>query len=106
MLLLAATDFDLRSGSVATFAMGLAAAYLGFTIAFGGVTIDWADAVFARRFAGCRQQRSHRAMDWICCCFTGLANQERHSAGASERCLKKWFNLQIQLPYEDKPDEL
>jgi len=52
LILLAATVFDLRSGSVATFAHGLAAAYLGFTIAFGRVTINWADAAFARRFAG------------------------------------------------------
>lgn len=52
LVLLIATVIDLRSGSVATFAHGLAAAYLGFTIAFGRVTIDWADKVFARRFAG------------------------------------------------------
>ncbi len=52
LILLAATVTDLRSGSVATFAHGLAAAYLGFTIAFGRVTIDWADRAFARRFAG------------------------------------------------------
>jgi hypothetical protein len=52
LILLVATVIDLRSGSVATFAHGLAAAYLGFTIAFGRVTIDWADVAFARRFAG------------------------------------------------------
>ena len=52
MVLLAATVVDLRSGSVATFAHGLAAAYLGFTIAFGRVTVDWADGAFARRFSG------------------------------------------------------
>jgi len=52
LILLAATVFDMRAGSVATFAHGLAAAYLGFTIAFGRVTIDWADGVFSRRFAG------------------------------------------------------
>jgi len=52
LILLAATIVDLRSGSVATFVHGLAAAYLGFTIAFGRVTIDWADGAFARRFAG------------------------------------------------------
>ena len=52
LLLLAATVVDLRAGSVATFAHGLAAAYLGFTIAFGRVTIDWADRTFARLFAG------------------------------------------------------
>ncbi len=52
VLLLAAVVMDLRSGSVATFAHGLAAAYIGFTVAFGRVTLDWADARFAHRFAG------------------------------------------------------
>ena len=52
LILLAATVVDLRAGSVATFAHGLAAAYLGFTLAFGRVTINWADGTFARLFAG------------------------------------------------------
>lgn len=52
LILLAATVVDLRAGSVATFAHGLAAAYLGFTFGFGRVTIDGADRAFARRFAG------------------------------------------------------
>jgi hypothetical protein len=52
LILLAATVLDLRAGSIATVAHGLAAAYLGFTVAFGRVTIDWADGVFSRRFAG------------------------------------------------------
>lgn len=51
LVLLAATVVDLRAGSVATFAHGLAAAYLGFTVAFGKVTIAWADRAFAHRFA-------------------------------------------------------
>ena len=51
LILLAATVVDLRSGQEATFAHGLAAAYLGFTVAFGKVTINGADKAFARRFA-------------------------------------------------------
>lgn len=51
LVLLTATIFDLRAGSTATFAHGLAAAYLGFTVAFGKTTIEWADRAFARRFA-------------------------------------------------------
>jgi len=49
--LLVFTVLDLRSGSTATFAHGLAAAYVGFTVAFGGMAIKWADAHFAHRFA-------------------------------------------------------
>lgn len=51
VVLLLAVIIDLRAGSVATFAHGLAAAYIGFTVAFGRKTLDWADGVFAYRFA-------------------------------------------------------
>jgi hypothetical protein len=51
LLLLAFTALDLRSGTPAAFAHGLATAYVGFTIAFGGIMVDWADQRFAHRFA-------------------------------------------------------
>ncbi len=51
LLLLAFTALDLKSGTVATFAHGLATAYVGFTVAFGAVVIRWADQRFAHRFA-------------------------------------------------------
>lgn len=51
LLLLSFTAMDLRQGSTATFAHGLAAAYVGFTVAFGGLAVKWADAHFAHRFA-------------------------------------------------------
>ena len=47
LLLLAFTALDLRAGTPATFAHGLATAYVGFTIAFGGVAVRWADRRFA-----------------------------------------------------------
>ena len=50
--LLAFTVLDLRSGTVATFAHGLATAYVGFTVAFGPIMISWADQRFAHRFGG------------------------------------------------------
>jgi hypothetical protein len=50
LILLAVTALDLRSGTTATFAHGLAAAYVGFTVAFGGIAVAWADARFAHRF--------------------------------------------------------
>lgn len=52
ILLLVFTALDLRRGTAATFAHGLAAAYVGFTLAFGGMAVQWADAHFAHRFAG------------------------------------------------------
>ena len=52
LLLLVFTALDLRSGTVATSAHGLATAYVGFTVAFGGVLVAWADQRFAHRFAG------------------------------------------------------
>jgi hypothetical protein len=51
-VLLGATVIDLHKGSTATFAHGLAAAYLGFTVAFGAMTIGWVDQRFAHRLAG------------------------------------------------------
>jgi hypothetical protein len=52
LVLLAATVVDLRRGAVATFAHGLAAAYLGFSVVFGHSMIRWADQRFAYHFAG------------------------------------------------------
>jgi hypothetical protein len=52
VLLLVFTALDLRAGTPATFAHGLATAYVGFTIAFGGIAVRWADRRFAHRFAG------------------------------------------------------
>lgn len=52
LLLLAFTAIDLKSGTQATFAHGLATAYVGFTVAFGSLAVRWADARFAHRFAG------------------------------------------------------
>jgi hypothetical protein len=51
LLLLIFTALDLRAGTPATYAHGLATAYVGFTIAFGGILVEWADQRFAHRFA-------------------------------------------------------
>jgi hypothetical protein len=51
VLLLVFTAMDLRRGATATFAHGLAAAYVGFTVAFGAMAVKWADAHFAHRLA-------------------------------------------------------
>jgi hypothetical protein len=51
-LLLAATVVDLRDGAEPSDAHGLAALYLGFTVAYGHYVITWADGHVAHRFAG------------------------------------------------------
>ena len=50
-LLIVFTALDLRAGTTATVAHGLAAVYVGFTIAFGSIAVRWADTHFAYRFA-------------------------------------------------------
>jgi hypothetical protein len=52
LVLLVATVIDLSRGAPAEFAHGLAAAYIGFSVAFGHSMIRWADQRFAHRFAG------------------------------------------------------
>ncbi|MGY0233828.1 hypothetical protein [Longispora urticae] len=50
--LLAATAVDLHGGGRAGWQHGLAAVYLGFSVAFGHSMVRWADQRFAYRFAG------------------------------------------------------
>jgi hypothetical protein len=50
--LLVATILHLRSGATADWSHGLAAAYIGFSVAFGQSMVRWADQRFAHRFAG------------------------------------------------------
>jgi len=52
LVLLAATVLDLRAGAKAGFEHGLAAIYLGVSVAFGHRMVRWADERFAHRFAG------------------------------------------------------
>ncbi|RUT27757.1 hypothetical protein EJP77_20290 [Paenibacillus zeisoli] len=52
LVLLVATAIDLKQGADATVYHGIAAVYLGSTIAFGHSMIKWADQQFAFRFAG------------------------------------------------------
>jgi hypothetical protein len=52
LILLIATVIDLSNGATAGFTHGLAAAYIGFSVAFGHSVIRWADQRFAHRFAG------------------------------------------------------
>lgn len=55
VVLLVATVGDLLRGSEASWTHGLAALYLGFTVAFGKRTVNAVDAWVAHRFAGAPQ---------------------------------------------------
>lgn len=52
VVLLAAAAVDLGRGAEFETVHGLAAAYLGFSLAFGHSLVQWADVRFAHRFAG------------------------------------------------------
>ncbi len=52
VVLLGLTAIDLRAGTAPSNAHLLAAAYLGFSVAFGHGVIRWADQQFAYRFGG------------------------------------------------------
>lgn len=51
LALLVATTAHLRSGATAGVEHGLAAIYIGFSVAYGARMIGWADVRFAHRFA-------------------------------------------------------
>jgi hypothetical protein len=63
-ILLGFTALDLKSGTRATFAHGLAAAYIGFTVAFGSTVVAWADGHFAHRFANGPAPRASPTRGW------------------------------------------
>ncbi|GAU65491.1 hypothetical protein SSP35_01_08330 [Streptomyces sp. NBRC 110611] len=52
LVLLVVTAIDLKNGAAADWKHGLAALYIGFTVAYGHYMIKWADGHFLHRFAG------------------------------------------------------
>ncbi|MER7759075.1 hypothetical protein [Streptomyces sp. NPDC097619] len=52
LLLLVVTTLDLRNGAEPSWKHGLAALYIGYTVAFGHHTLRWLDGHAAHRFAG------------------------------------------------------
>nr|WP_202487499.1 hypothetical protein [Streptomyces sp. SID8354] len=52
LVLLIVTAIDLKNGAAADWKHGLAALYIGFTVAYGHHTIKWVDRYVAHRFAG------------------------------------------------------
>ncbi len=98
LLLLAFTAVDLKGGSAATFAHGLATAYIGFTIAFGPALVRWADARFAHRFAGGPAPSPAPVRGWPAV---------RHELTLWLRCVGAWvvalFLLGALVAYVDDP---
>jgi hypothetical protein len=64
LFLLTFTALDLKAGTRATVAHGLAVTYLGFTVAFGPLAVRWADSWFAHRFAGGPPPKKFPARGW------------------------------------------
>ncbi|MFJ9849902.1 hypothetical protein [Streptomyces sp. NPDC101150] len=52
LALLTVTAIDLKNGAPADWKHGLAAVYIGYTVAYGHYTINWIDGHFSHRFAG------------------------------------------------------
>ncbi|MEV0093335.1 hypothetical protein [Streptomyces sp. NPDC050738] len=52
LVLLVVTAMDLKNGAEPNWMHGLAAVYIGFTVAMGHRAVRWADVRFAHRFAG------------------------------------------------------
>jgi hypothetical protein len=52
LVLLIVTVIDLKAGAEPDWKHGLAALYLGYTVAHGHATVKWLDGVVAHRFAG------------------------------------------------------
>jgi hypothetical protein len=81
ILLLAFTALDLRAGAEVTIAHGLAAVYVGFTIAFGPIAVRWADAHFAHRFAAGPVPPGAPSRGW---------EAVRYDVGLWFRCIAAW----------------
>ncbi|MFJ6695478.1 hypothetical protein ACIQM4_05345 [Streptomyces sp. NPDC091272] len=52
VVLFVVTAIDLKNGAAPDWKHGLAAVYIGFTVALGHRTVKWLDAHFAHRYAG------------------------------------------------------
>ncbi|MCY1142865.1 hypothetical protein OWR29_33135 [Actinoplanes sp. Pm04-4] len=71
--LLVFSIIDLRSGGESSVGHGLAAVYLGVSVAFGHQMLSWADRRFAHRFAGGpppvrltgRERAAHERRMWV-----------------------------------------
>ncbi|GGU43769.1 hypothetical protein GCM10010211_04010 [Streptomyces albospinus] len=63
LALLIVTAIDLKNGASADWKHGLAAVYIGYTVAYGHYTIKWVDGHVAHRFAGGPRPVRHYGLD-------------------------------------------
>ena len=73
VILLVVTAMDLISGATATVFHGLAAIYLGFSVAYGHNIITWADRHFAYRFADGQQPIKRCGWNYALECWKDVA---------------------------------
>lgn len=73
LILLAATAIDLLQGATATVFHGVAALYIGFSVAYGHKMIGWADARFAQRFANGPRAVKRYGTNYMAECWKDLA---------------------------------
>ncbi|MCL7427402.1 hypothetical protein [Streptomyces sp. YS415] len=81
LVLFVATAIDLKNGAEPSWEHGLAALYIGYTVAFGHYTIRWLDGHAAHRLAGAprppkpprygRARAAHEAKLWLRAVFGG-----------------------------------
>ncbi|MGP4112006.1 hypothetical protein ACTWP5_13955 [Streptomyces sp. 4N509B] len=64
LLLLTATAVDIERGAEPTWAHGMAALYLGFTVAYGHSVIAWADRHAAHRLGGGPKPATPKRYGW------------------------------------------
>lgn len=64
LVLLIVTAIDLKNGATADWKHGLAALYIGYTVAYGHYTIKWVDSHFLYRFAGGPRPVKRYGMDY------------------------------------------
>ncbi|MEO6866479.1 MAG: hypothetical protein ABI200_00480 [Gaiellales bacterium] len=83
VVLLAAVIIHLRSGAAGSFTHGLAALYLGYSVAYGRKMIRWADVRFAHRFAEGPAPVKRYGSDYTVECWRDLARTSLAAAIAA-----------------------
>ena len=73
LVLVVTTAVHLRSGAEAEWAHGLAAVYVGFSVAYGHQMIRWADIRFAHRFADGPAPIRLSGSDYTLACWKDVA---------------------------------
>ena len=94
LVLLVATAAHLRSGATAGVEHGLAAIYIGFSLAYGHRLIGWADVRFAHRFADGPAPRKLHGMAYTKHCWGDVVRTSVAAAiaGALTAALIWWIN--------------